>query len=282
MLEQWLPIIYIFTGLLGLVIGSFLNVVIYRVPRKESLSFPASHCPGCNNPIKWYDNIPVISYMLLKGKCRSCKEKISPRYSIVELLNMLLWLACVFFLIQNSTTFLGEGITMENAVGYALVAMAFCSTLLVVFFIDLEHTYIPDRFHVIVLALAVIAICLNAFVPSLNDGIKFADRLIGGFGGGTLFLIIYFGSYLILKREAMGFADVKLVAVAGLLLGWQNTTLSIFLAAVSACVVLAVPHFMGKKDRFKEYPFAPYLTGGMIASMFIGKALITWYLSLMP
>ncbi|HHT87134.1 MAG TPA: prepilin peptidase [Clostridiales bacterium] len=280
MLEQWLPIIYIFTGLIGLMIGSFLNVVIYRVPRNKSLVAPASHCPGCSTPIKWYDNIPVVSYLILGGKCRSCGQKISIRYTIVELLNMVLWLACVFFLLHHSQTFLG--VTMDEAIGFTLVAMALCSTMIAVFFIDLEHTYIPDRFHVVILVLAVIAICLNAFVNGLNDGIKFTDRLIGGFGGGALFLIIYFGSYAILKREAMGFADVKLVTVAGLLLGWQNTALSVFLAAVSACLVLAIPHFVGQKERFKEYPFAPYLTAGMIVSMLIGKALINWYISLMP
>lgn len=138
-------VLYILTGLLGLCVGSFLNVVIYRVPQHMSLAKPRSHCTRCGNTLRWYDNIPVLSYLLLGGKCRKCKSHISLRYTIVELANMLLWLAC-------AALFEGTSIPL------ACIYMAVCSVFVCVFFIDLEHQLIFDRFQIILLVLAVASI----------------------------------------------------------------------------------------------------------------------------
>ena len=151
-------IICVLTALLGLCVGSFLNVVIYRVPNGMSIAMPPSHCPKCGYKLKWYDNIPVLSYLILGGKCRSCKEPISPRYTIVELLNMLLWLLFA--------------LSFHDNIFYLVVCCLAASTLVVIAFIDLEHMLIFDRFQIIMLALGVLAIFAD---PS----VVWWERMIG-------------------------------------------------------------------------------------------------------
>lgn len=199
----YLVFTYILTGLLGLCIGSFLNVVIYRVPLGMSVVYPPSHCPKCDYKLKWYDNIPVLSYCLLGGKCRGCGEHISFRYTVVELANMLLWLASVFLFFS----FDAYGIIKTVCV------MVLSSVLICVFFIDLEHKIIPDRFSVI---LAVLGVILTVSDALLTDG-RWTDHLIGFAVGGGFFLLIYYLALWIYKREGLGFGDVKLMAAAGTL-----------------------------------------------------------------
>jgi len=265
-----LIIVYILTGIIGLCVGSFLNVLIYRVPLEMSIVKPGSHCPKCQYKLKWYDNIPVISYLILRGKCRSCKEPISIRYTIVEVVTMLLWLAVVLRFINESYIFTG-------------IAMLAIVAFIAIFFIDLEHQIIPDRFNVMILLLGVVALIANLVFKDnvlLNDGIPWEQRVGGLIFGGLFLLIFRYGSILILKREALGFGDVKLVAACGLLLGIYNLFLAILVSSVIASIVLLIVIKKKKDKKNTEYPFAPFLIFGMTFAMFFGTYIIDWYISL--
>lgn len=251
---------YVFAGILGLCVGSFLNVVIYRVPNKMSVAFPPSHCPNCNYQLKWYDNVPVLSYLLLGGKCRSCKQPISFRYTAVEILNALLWLGAVWLF-------------WEQSVLYAIVVAGASSVLVCVAFIDLEHQVIFDRFNLMLLGLAIVAIFVDKQV-------LWYERLIG-FGAGIAFFVgTFYLAELVFKREALGGGDVKLGSVMGLLLGWKSFLLAMLLATICASVVLLIlQKINGKKD--KEYPFAPFLVLGCLVGLFFGNAIVAQYVSLL-
>ncbi len=257
-------VLYIISGIYGLCVGSFLNVVIYRTPLNMSVAKPASHCPNCNNPIKWYDNIPVLSYILLKGKCRNCKEPISVRYTLVEIANALFWLLSVF-------------VFMQKGLIYILIS-AICSSVLVcIFFIDLEHKIILDRFQIILLSLALI---ITAF-DTVKDFKSLYSHLFGGLFG---FLTTYIIGYLVSKkvgREALGGGDIKLCGVMGLLLGFPKFLLGIILASLTACVLVLISNIKAKnKNTESEFPFAPFLTVGFLVALFFGEKIISLYLSL--
>ena len=252
-------IICVLTALLGLCVGSFLNVVIYRVPNGMSIAMPPSHCPKCGYKLKWYDNIPVLSYLILGGKCRSCKEPISPRYTIVELLNMLLWLLFA--------------LSFHDNIFYLVVCCLAASTLVVIAFIDLEHMLIFDRFQIIMLALGVLAIFAD---PS----VVWWERLIGFAAGGLLFFAFYGVAYLMYKQEGMGFGDVKLAAVCGLLLGWKNLIVMVLVASLVGSVVLLILKFARKDESKKEYPFAPFIALGTVVAMLVGNYIVQWYITL--
>lgn len=252
-------IICVLTALLGLCVGSFLNVVIYRVPNGMSIAMPPSHCPKCGYKLKWYDNIPVLSYLILGGKCRSCKEPISPRYTIVELLNMLLWLLFA--------------LSFHDNIFYLVVCCLAASTLVVIAFIDLEHMLIFDRFQIIMLALGVLAIFAD---PS----VVWWERLIGFAAGGLLFFAFYGVAYLVYKQEGMGFGDVKLAAVCGLLLGWKNLIVMVLVASLVGSVVLLILKFARKDESKKEYPFAPFIALGTVVAMLVGNYIVQWYITL--
>ncbi|MBE6793028.1 MAG: prepilin peptidase [Ruminococcaceae bacterium] len=256
-------IIYVFWALIGLCIGSYLNVVIYRVPLKMSTAFPPSHCPNCNERIRWYDNIPVLSYLMLGRKCRYCRQPISPRYMLVELANMLLWLGCALLF-------------APDALPTAVISSIACSVLLCVAFIDLEHMFIPDRFQVILAALGVAALVASLWYP---DGVLWWERLIGMAAGGGGFGLIYLAFLWIRKKEGMGIGDIKLVAAAGLLLGPWNLLIAVFAASLSASVILIiVQHRQGESQ--KEYPFAPFIAAGVIVALLFGQSIQSAYLGL--
>lgn len=252
---------YVLAGVLGLCVGSFLNVVIYRLPREMSLSFPGSHCTSCDYSLKWYDNIPVLSWLLLGGKCRKCREPISLRYTVVELANMLFWLLSVAFFWKESPA-------------YAVISAIVCSVAICIFFIDLEHMLIYNRFLLILAVAGIAAMFLDGFTKPL-------DHIIGAVVGGGVFALLYFGGILLLKREAMGFADVKFAAAAGLLLGWQKLLLMMLIASVVGSVVLVILNRVKDQDRTTEYPFGPFLVGGMLIALLAGTPIITWYVGLL-
>ena len=254
-------IAYVLFGVFGLCIGSFLNVVIYRLPLGMSLAKPDSHCTKCNYFLKWYDNIPVLSYIMLGGKCRKCKSPISPRYMLVEIFTCLCFLACALLFWKNNPV-------------YAVISALVCCSLICIFFIDLEHLYIPDRFHVIIAALGVIAIFFDDFT-------LWYDHLIGLGVGGGVFLIIYCAAVLILKKEGLGFGDVKFAFAVGLFLGWQKFLFSILLASIVACLVLIPVKHLKKDENGKEYPFGPFLSLGAFVALLFGANIITWYISLL-
>jgi len=247
---------------IGLAIGSFLNVCVYRIPRGESLLYPASHCPICQTPIKWYDNIPVISYLLLRGRCRKCSSPISLRYPLIEVLTGLLFLLTFYFSLSSLSlsSFL---LFIKN--------LLFISLLIPILFIDLKEQIVPNRFSYTLLAGGLIFGFLTRF---------FLPAVLGAGIGAGLFLIILLLGSLFLKEAGMGMGDVKLAAGIGAFLGWKLALLCFFLSfllgAVIATILLAT-HLKGRRDRI---PFAPFLVGAGFICLFLGANLIDFYFSL--
>jgi len=242
----------------GAVVGSFLNVCICRMPKDESIVSPPSHCPNCDYKIRWYDNIPLFSYMLLRGKCRGCATQISLQYPLVELLNGLLTLA-LFLRFGVSLTF--------------LALFLFCSALVVITFIDLEHQIIPDE---ISLPGIVIGFLFSFFLPWHN----WISSLVGiVLGGGSLLLVAY-GYQWLTGKDGMGGGDIKLLAMMGAFLGWKAVPFIIFASSLIGSVVGVTIMLVQKKDSKLAIPFGPYLAFGAVLYIFYGRQLIQWYLNL--
>lgn len=254
---------YVYFGLvalLGLCVGSFLNVVIYRLPNKISLNSPPSHCPKCQTKIKWYDNIPLLSYIILGAKCRGCKTHISLRYPLVELLNCLLW----------SLSFLFFG--REN-LAYALLSLPLFSCLICVAFIDLDCGIIMDRFNIIIALISVAACFFDSSISLLDRGLTLLGTvaLLG-------LLILCFKVFA--KKDALGWGDVKLLAAIAPLLGFKKMFFALFLASVVASIILLILIAKNKDDKDKEYPFAPYLVLGLTVAVLAGDFIINFYQNL--
>ncbi len=254
---------YLLTAILGLCVGSFLNVVIYRVPEGLSLATPASHCPKCKHTIGARDNIPVLSYLFLRGKCRHCGVHIPFRYTAVELANAALWLLSVYLF-------------WERSILFAVLAALCSSTLICVFFIDLSHMLVFDRFVLILLALGLAATFLDPEYAWLS-------HVIGGLAGFLSFYAIAAIFARVRGKEGLGGGDIKLTGAMGLFLGWERLLLAILIAAVVASVVLSVLSRRAEKEGREgvEYPFAPFLTAGYAISLFFGAPIIDAYLSLL-
>lgn len=252
--------VYILSGVYGLCVGSFLNVVIYRLPRGMNLAKPSSHCTSCGYVLRWYDNIPVLSYLILGGKCRKCHEHISFRYTAVELLNTALWLLSAWRF-------------WETSILYAVAAMLVSSLLICIGFIDLETMFIED---ILVYLLAIPAVM--AMISGTNGSL--ADRLIGIAVGGGSFLLFYLLAKLILKKEGLGLGDVMLMAFLGGFLGWKAVLVAVLIASVLGTVILVPKQLVGKDKKGTEYPFGPFLAFGAVVAMFVTEPLLTWYLSL--
>ena len=250
---------YVLSGVLGLCVGSFLNVLIYRWPNNMSIAKPNSHCPTCKYELRWYDNIPVLSYLMLGGKCRSCKTHISFRYTAVELANTLLWLLCALLFWQKS-------------IPLACIYMVVCSIFICIFFIDLEHKIILDRFQIALLVLGVASIFFD-------KDVAWGSHIIGGLGGFVVFYLISWGFEILRHKEGLGGGDVKLAGVVGLLLGWERLLLGLLIATIPAAIILAILS-RGKEGEEREFPFAPFLVIGFGISMLFGTGIIGWYLSL--
>ena len=265
----WLIVSFAF----GLIIGSFLNVTIYRIPRGESLFSPGSHCPKCNAPIKWYDNIPVLSYCLLRGVCRNCKAKISSRYPLVELLTGSLF-ALFYF-----TYFILD----KKPLGVLVIHLILVSALISASFIDIDHQIIPDR---ITIGGILIGPVVSLLYPELHNGIIFksahfaslADSIAGIFVGGGFILIAGLVGKFILKKEAMGFGDVKLMSMVGAFIGWKLALFANLIAPIFGSIV-GVPMLLKTKERFKRIPYGPFLSFGTLVAMLLGNWLITSYLN---
>lgn len=232
--------IFLYVFLLGAIIGSFLNVCIYRIPKNESINFPPSHCPKCKERIKWYDNIPILSYLVLRGKCRVCKSKISVQYPIIEAL------VGIFFVL----VYVKFGYSL-NTIKY----FVFISLLLCVSIIDIKNYYIPDifSFSLIILGIA------SANISYLT----FEQAYIGASAYAMPFIVIYgFGEY-IFKKEAMGFGDVKLACGIGAFLGYlgfYNLYLWFTLTFVLGSLISLGLIGFGLKDRKSQIAFAPFMS----------------------
>ena len=254
---------------LGAVVGSFLNVCIYRLPREESLVLPRSHCPSCNKTISWYDNIPFVSYLFLWGKCRYCKQKISFRYFIVEFINAFLYVVIFHYFFSYNLCFL-------------LSYFTFASMLIVVTFIDFEYFIIPDEISI---GGSIYGLILSFIFPQLMNThslwIGLYRSFFGGLVcGGALLLVALLASY-ILKKEAMGMGDVKLLTMIGIFLGWKLGLFTIFVASLLGSFVgVMLILFKGLKWQSK-IPFGPYLSVGALITLLFGEKMITFYFSVL-
>jgi leader peptidase (prepilin peptidase)/N-methyltransferase len=254
------PVLLFLVFLFGISFGSFINVLVYRLPLGESLIKPPSKCPHCGTAIKFYDNIPLISYAVLRGRCRSCEARISLRYPLVEI---LAGLSVTFAIYSFGFTFRG--------VEAAVLSLA----LLAIFFIDLDCTIIPNAitYPGIVLGL------LLSLVPGTMIGWK--QSLIGMAVGGAAFLLVGFLGEIIFKKEALGFGDVKYAAMVGAFLGWKNLLLMLVIASFLGSVVgIALILAGGKKKKSTYIPFGPFLTVGAWISIYFGETIIRAYLNL--
>ena len=244
-------ILYIMIFLIGISIGSFLNVCIYRIPKKEDIVFERSHCMSCGNVLKWYELIPLFSFLVQGGKCRNCKTKLSVQYPLIELLNGLIYV----------WIFMAKGFQPES------ILFCICASVLIVISVIDWRTYeIPFGCNIIIGILGIVRVLLNLA--------HWYDYVIGFFAVSGLFLIIYW----ITKGRGIGGGDIKLMAAAGLLLGWQNILLSLMIGSIAGSVIhLALMKIQGK-DRVLA--FGPYLAFGIFISMLYGNDIITWYLGM--
>jgi leader peptidase (prepilin peptidase) / N-methyltransferase len=272
---------YVIAGVFGAIIGSFLNVVVHRVPLEESIVFPNSRCPSCGAAIAFYDNIPVISYLVLRAKCRGCKEHISIRYPAVELLTAALFIAVAWH----------DG--LSAALPFDLV---FASALLALVFIDAEHMILPNAITYPGIVFALVARVVIPYLggtphfddlPSLSQGALagmpiWVTSLVGAFigallGGGSLWLMGWTWEKL-RGIEAMGLGDVKMMFMVGAYLGWRLTILTIFVGVLTGSIV-GIALMLRRRERNMQMllPFGVFLGLGAIAALLFGVPLVEWY-----
>ena len=247
----------IYAFIFGACIGSFLNVCIYRIPEGKSIIHPPSACPQCGYRIRFYDNIPIVSYLFLRGRCRRCQVHIPIRYPMVELITGMGALA----------TFVKFGPTLAAGIYFLFIAI-----LLVITFIDIDHQIIPD-------VLSLTGIPLFFLLGFLIPFIAWKDALIGILAGGGILYAVAVGYQLLTGRDGMGGGDIKLLAMIGALLGWQGILFTIFFSSLTGTVVgllLTLPAGGSLKSRL---PFGPFLAAGAVAYVFFGPELILWYLT---
>ncbi len=244
--------IYVFA--VGLIFGSFFNVCIYRIPKEESVAFPPSHCPNCSNKLKPLDLIPVFSYLFLKGKCRYCGEKISPRYALVELFTGIIFLLL----------FLEYGISF---VFFKYVILS--SFLIIIGIIDYDTT---DVYFKITLTGVVIGVIL--MLAGFVFHVSILDAVLGAFlGGGVIFLIVFL-------TKGMGEGDIEICLLSGLYLGLSKTTVLLFLSFVIGGIIGILLLILKKKTRKDYIPFGPFIAAAGVITMLLGDKIINWYLNL--
>jgi leader peptidase (prepilin peptidase)/N-methyltransferase len=239
-------------AILGFIIGSFLNVCIYRIPREESIAYPPSHCTNCNNKIKWYDLIPIFSYIfLLKGRCRYCGEKISVRYPIIEFITGILYLFI----------FIKYGFTIET-----IKYISFVTILIVVGMIDLDTTDVYFSTTVMGSILAILFLFIIGY--SHQD---FKQYIFGGvLGGGIISLII-------LLTKGMGWGDAEICFYSGLFLGFKLTLVMLFFSFIFGSIISLILIALKKKSRKDYIPFGPFIAIAAIFTVFFGDKILMWY-----
>ena len=255
------PLFLLYSFIFGALIGSFLNVVILRLPDEEqSVVFPASHCPKCGTDLHWYENIPVFSYLALRGKCRTCKEPISLQYPAVELCMGLLSLA------------------LYHRFGFSFILpfyFLFLAALLAIIFIDIHLQIIPDKISLPGILIGFISSFFNPLVSWQESG-------LGIFIGGGILYAIAKGYLLLTKREGMGLGDSKLLAMIGAFLGWQCLLYVIFFSSLTGSIVGIAAMFQQKKGGQTRIPYGPFLSLGAISWLFFREDILAvwaWYLS---
>ncbi len=253
-------VLVVYSALLGLILGSFVNVCIYRIPLKKSIVFPPSSCPNCDEKIRFYDNIPLISYVLLLGKCRHCRNPLAWHYPFVEAVTGLLSLAL----------FIKYGLSYQY-----FLYLLFTTSLVAISFIDLQHQIIPD----VISLPGIVAGLATSFLPG---DISWLDSLIGIIaGGGSLYLVAFIYER-ITGKEGMGGGDIKLLAMIGAWLGWMSLHFIILISSLAG-VVVGVPCLLlaGKGLRVR-IPFGPFLALGALLFFFFGHDIMNWYYQLLP
>lgn len=251
----------------GAVVGSFFNVCIHRMPREESVVRPPSHCPRCNQLIRWFDNIPLFSWVALGGKCRYCKESISPRYLFIELLTAGLFLA----------VWLKYELSWLAPIYWVLVG-----GLIVATFIDFEHYIIPNE---ITYGGVVAGLALSLAYPGLH-GVNtmmssFLHSLVGALTGGLTLLLIAWAGEKIFKKEAMGMGDVKFLAGIGAFLGCGGALFTIFASSLIGGLIGLTLVVVGNRGWGSRLPYGPYLALGALVWVFGGNGLLNWYIQLL-
>ncbi|WIV11019.1 A24 family peptidase [Proteiniborus sp. MB09-C3] len=246
---------YILTFIFGTLIGSFLNVCIYRIPREESIAYPSSHCPKCSTPLKWDNLIPVLSFLLQKGKCRYCGESISPQYPIVELLNGILY--AIFFHFY--------GLLIDFFFYSSIV-----SILIVISLIDYYHQIIPDSLVIIIFIITIIH-KLTLFIL-YKTPFNLMNSILALLLGGGLFLVI-----AIVSKGGMGGGDIKLISVLGFMLGIKKLLLNILLSFIIGAVFSVFLLLLNKKGKKDAIPFGPFINIAFIVTLFFGDRIINWY-----
>lgn len=233
------PLILTIAALFGAIVGSFLNVVILRLPEPDaSIVFPASHCPRCRHPLAWYENIPLLSYLFLRGRCSHCKVHISCQYPLVELLMAVL----------SSAVFFRFGLSL-TAVGFFF----FSAALLVIIWIDIRHQIIPD-------VMSLPGILLGFAFSFVNSITTWQDSLIGLLAGGGILYGIALLYYVLRKQDGMGGGDIKLLAMIGAFLGWQSLPFVIFASSISGSIIGLLAMGIQKKGGATRIPFGPFLS----------------------
>ena len=252
-------LIALYSLLVGLALGSFMNVCIYRIPLEKSIIRPSSSCPNCGKKIRFYDNIPLISYLLLLGRCRRCHHPISWRYPAVEAITGLLSLAL----------FIRYGLSLQY-----LLFLLFAATLVTISFIDLDHQIIPDVLSIP----GIVAGLAAAFIPG---NVSWFDSIIGIIGGGgTLFLVGLIYEKLT-GKQGMGGGDVKLLAMIGAWMGWRSLPFVLLVSSLTGAIIGSIFLLAAGKGYRVKIPFGPFLSLGALFYIFFGPQLTNWYISLL-
>lgn len=246
----------VLSGIAGLIIGSFLNVCIYRIPLGRSIAYPPSACAECGHKLSPLDLVPVFSYLFLKGKCRYCGKKISFIYPAVELLTGALFLL----------------LYIRFSLSYAFLFYLITAALLIIAsFVDIAHQEIPDGI--------VIALIITGALYTVLDLSNWLDHVIGFFAGGLPLLLIAVIAQYVFKKEAMGGGDIKLMAALGLIAGWKLILLGLFLGILAGALFSALMMLFKKVKSSQAIPFGPFLAAGFMLSVFFGSGILSWYLS---
>ncbi len=240
-------------GVLGAILGSFLNVLIVRLPKEESIVFPGSKCPKCGNPVAWFDNLPMLSWVFLAGKCRRCRETISVQYPLVELITALLWAAAVW----------RYGVTLE-----AVTGAVFGTMLLGIGVTDAKHYLIPDEYTVGGLVVGLLLSVRNGF-----DGLLGA--LLGAAAGFALLYVVAVLGEKVFRKEAMGGGDIKMMAMVGAFVGWKGVLLTIFGGSLLGTLIF-VPITLILKQQ-KLVPFGVFLAAAAGLTFVFGDTVVQWY-----
>jgi leader peptidase (prepilin peptidase)/N-methyltransferase len=252
---------------IGAIVGSFLNVVIHRYPREESIVFPGSHCPQCNAAIRWYDNIPILSFLILRGRCRACGAGIAWRYPLVELANALFYLAA----------FLRTGPTVAFVIVAALISMT-----ITLIYIDADIQLLPDVIDVpgIALGLCAGALGLGILHPDLVLASSLLDSVFGALVGAAIPLVIIGTYWLVRHAEGMGMGDVKMLAMIGAVTGWRAVPGVLLGASVTGALIVLPAALRSDRGMQLPIPFGVFLGFGFLTVLFFGQDLGAWWLNM--